>query len=164
MQKELEIMARKQLKTNLYLQNPKLAYCSLNAMRTICDYYLTTPPSRKKLLHMLKTGAKSGTYFGNIVKTAQDIGLKYYQRKTITFKNITKTINSGNLILISYQSGLEESHSSVICGYAERRSVKYAVLCDSWLGYYEMPYSILRVLVKSDSGRILCFKGKNNGK
>ena len=140
------------LNVNLYKQDPNYAFCSLNAMRTICDYYMDTPPSRNKLLKMLKTKKKTGTYIEDILETIKALKIKNKRNTTLTLKSIKKSIDSKNLILISYQSGLKESHSSVICGYARIDKVDYVVLCDSWLGFYNVPIGILRVLFKKDEG------------
>ena len=151
----------KQLQTKLFLQNPKYSFCSLNAMRTICDYYLDSPPSRDKLRAMLKTDKRTGTYFHDIQDTVSELGIKHRYRKTMPFKDIVKTIDSKNLIMFSYQSGVGESHSSIICGYSKRRGVPYVNLCDSWIGHYEIPYTVLNVLFKADivdGGRAIFFK------
>lgn len=148
----------KSLDTNLYMQKRKLAFCSLNAMRTVCDYYFYSPPSRQQLKNSLKTTRKSGTFTHDIVKTVKTIGLKHKVNKTLTFNSIKKTIDNNNLILISYKSGPNQSHSSVISGYKIKKGIKYVELTDSWLGYYEIPVSILRVLFKKDSALAIYFK------
>lgn len=140
-----------ELKTKLYLQDPKLSYCSLNAMRTIFDYYFTNPPSRETLKKSLKSQRKVGTYQFDILKTLKLYKFKFKNSRRFNWANITKCLDSNNLILISYMVSLQESHSSVICGYYIKRGVSYIKLCDPWLGYYDIPFSLMKVLINKEA-------------
>jgi hypothetical protein len=137
------------LKTKLYLQKKNLAYCSLNSVRTVCDYYLKKKPSRSFLLKNLKTGRRSGTFQQDIYDT---LGLffKIRSRKRLTENSIISNINQDRLIVISYKSGIREYHTSIISGFTRKKGILYTTLTDSWLGYYDIPFSILKVLVECD--------------
>lgn len=147
------MIVNKKIKVKPYLQNPELAYCSLNAVRVVCDYYLNKTPSRKKLKTMLKTGRKTGTDTYSILSTLVKLDIYFDSKKKLTFNNIVKSINKKNLILISYKSAVNESHSSIICGYTKKRGVEYVDLCDSLFGEYKMPFSVLQVLFNEDDDR-----------
>ena len=123
-------------------------------MRALCDYYYEIPPTRSELKRLLGTCYKTGTYFDDILDTFYYYGIKYTPKKTLSWKDVKKTIKSNNLIFISYQSGPSESHSSLISGYKKEKGVEYVYLCDSWIGEYKIPFSVLKVLMNRDLGPI----------
>lgn len=151
-------MSSKILDTNLYMQKSNLNYCSVNAVRTILEYYFEKPPTRATIKKKLKTDS-DGTFSEDILEVVSNYNLLFdkVEADDIDDKLLLDTIKNNNLILISYMAGLDESHSSVICGYKKIKGITYTVLCDSWLGYYEIPFSMLKVLMDKDNAMVLVF-------
>ena len=151
----------KKLYVKPYIQNPKYSNCSLNAMRAVCDYYYKVPPTRYQLKKTLNTCHKTGTFFENIIDTLSFYNIKFTRKKSISWRDVKRTIDRDDLILISYQSGLREFHSSLISGYKEEKGIEYVFLCDSLIGQYCLPFNLLQVLMSRDSGptRALVIRG-----
>lgn len=134
------------------LQNPKLSYCSLNAVKSILDFYLPKRVTRDSINKILKTHPTRGTDPNNITKTLTQFGLSFTIKSNLSFTDVCRSIDRGDVVLISYISDMNEAHSSIICGYDQRRGIQYVTLCDSLFGIYEMPFGPLRVLFKLDHG------------
>ena len=152
----------KMLKPKIYLQNPELAYCSLNSCRTVFDFYFKTPPSRNTLKRILKTGRNTGTYTNNIYNLLDTYDLKYKLLSKLTFKSVVNTLNKNNLMLISYKCGEKQYHSSVISGCFIQRGTPFIRLCDPWLGFHDMPFNLLQYLVYLGNDKIVHFLENNS--
>lgn len=139
----------KRLNIKPILQDPRLSYCSLNAVHAVLNFY-SKRYTRAELLRLLKTHRTRGTNPLNIEKTLLKYDLFFTKKSNLSFSNIKRSIDSRNVILISYMSDINEAHSSIICGYDKRRGIEYVLLCDSLFGIYEMPFSVLRFLFHKD--------------
>ena len=133
----------------LYRQSPNSAYCVPYGIKGVVEYFKLGKPTKQTLIKKCNAHVKYGTDIEDAEEVLWEYGLKL-KKISLSMINIRKAIGSGNPIVISYKSGLNESHFSVICGYKKVKGTWFVILNDTWIGKYEMPLSILKVLSKAD--------------
>ncbi len=151
-----------QLNTKIFKQNPNMAYCAVNSIKTVIHYYKGYSPSKQTIKKYAKSHPKNGSLIKNTLSTLKRYGIKTKVKRIESLKIIQKTLKAGNLIVVGYQTGKTEYHLSVINGVESRNGTIYIKLADSWLGQYEFPYFVFNVLANGDLGKIYICENTND--
>ena len=140
-------MPHKILKMPIYKQKPSNWVCVPYTIKALIEYYEKGNPSKHKLLRMCRT-TNEGSHYPSAERTLRDYGLSL-ESIPFSMNRIKECVKNKEPILVRYSSGTSESHLSIICGWRTYRGTWYVILNDSWLGVYEIPITIFKVLLKS---------------
>lgn len=92
--------------------------CGAAVLYSILKFFKVKTGSYDELLKDCKTNEKSGTDPNNIIKVANDYGLKTKEYNNMSLRQLQNVLDKGNPVIINIQAWCEEKQmASLSCGH-----------------------------------------------
>lgn len=134
----------------LHLQGTDTAYCVPFSLLGIAEYFGIHFLTTDEMIELCGTHKKSGSQLEIVSKVVKKIGMKF-KRIRFNIKNVRKSLEHGNPVVVCYATSKDEGHfSTIIDVRVDKRKNGFYTLNDTYYGRYEIPENLLVYLMYRD--------------
>ena len=90
------------------VQQPDDSTCGPSSLMSICSYYGVGPEDLATFVHHVRTDSTEGTYYGDMVKYAKELGLKVEVKDQMTLAELKAHLDMSRPVICSIQAWADD--------------------------------------------------------